>query len=612
MTKGKISKNKEKRTVVSNKKKDRDQFKKEMDMILLKKKIEEIMKKTSDDKSAIKTYNIKYEKNVQLINEKYTDNSLYQNMFQNYLKNEFTLICISIINKIALNIKHNHLEQFEAKYNFNKIFIDLAKELLLNEYELILLSLYLEYINISLYLDIFTMEESLLYLCFFIKKLTLEDEELEPILHYLNKIYNNFEINYEKWFKVNENKINSRTFFHYKDVNKRFREYNIPFSKYCRDNYIDYNYIVDRILTMSLPYADIKKENNLNKDNNLNKINRENTYISNKSLENSDDNDINKIKDENIYISNKNSETEKDNKNKEINSININKLNTNYIIINRDNINMKLNSNLNAEAKNNIKTQINNTNFNPNNNNKIYQTITPNILLHSLSNNKYRVNSINDETMLNSNLNKNFNRGPNYIYLNDNYTYNHQEINEQNIRNQTRQNEVDFIPKKINSGLLLNPIQSPSQSSLIFQQKPSLTDLNLLNKNNNNVSGIFYDEGDELKIILKNSNDNNYFRSSLSFETQKYPYELFLGNYTNSNMNINNSTKNISHNKISYNNMNTNLKQNNNNAPFKPLNIYYNKNFIKNIVNPNIIYNNNNNINYENKSNDLNKNGREN
>ena len=172
MTKGKISKNKEKRTVVSNKKKDRDQFKKEMDMILLKKKMEEIMKKTSDDKSAIKTYNIKYEKNVQLINEKYTDNSLYQNMFQNYLKNEFTLICVSIINKIALNIKHNHLEQFEAKYNFNKIFIDLAKELLLNEYELILLSLYLEYINISLYLDIFTMEESLLYLCFFIKKLT--------------------------------------------------------------------------------------------------------------------------------------------------------------------------------------------------------------------------------------------------------------------------------------------------------------------------------------------------------------------------------------------------------------------------------------------------------
>ena len=45
MTKGKISKNKEKRTVVSNKKKDRDQFKKAMDMILLTQKIEEIMKK---------------------------------------------------------------------------------------------------------------------------------------------------------------------------------------------------------------------------------------------------------------------------------------------------------------------------------------------------------------------------------------------------------------------------------------------------------------------------------------------------------------------------------------------------------------------------------------
>ena len=46
MVKGRaIKSNKEKKTVVSNKKKERDQFKKEMDMILLKNKIGEIMKK---------------------------------------------------------------------------------------------------------------------------------------------------------------------------------------------------------------------------------------------------------------------------------------------------------------------------------------------------------------------------------------------------------------------------------------------------------------------------------------------------------------------------------------------------------------------------------------
>ena len=42
MVKTKPIKPKEKRTIVSNKKKDRDQFKKEMDMLLLKQKINEL------------------------------------------------------------------------------------------------------------------------------------------------------------------------------------------------------------------------------------------------------------------------------------------------------------------------------------------------------------------------------------------------------------------------------------------------------------------------------------------------------------------------------------------------------------------------------------------
>ena len=166
MVKTKAIKPKEKRTIVSNKKKDRDQFIKEMDMLRLKQKINEIMKKVSNDKTKIEESNIKYKKNIQLINEKYTDdsNKLYQNMFQKYIKNEFTLVCISFVNKIIIDIKRNHLEQYEGKYNFNKLFIALTKELLLNEFELILLSLYLEYIDISLYLDSFSMEDSLLFL----------------------------------------------------------------------------------------------------------------------------------------------------------------------------------------------------------------------------------------------------------------------------------------------------------------------------------------------------------------------------------------------------------------------------------------------------------------
>ena len=196
MVKGRaIKSNKEKRTIVSNKKKERDQFKKEMDMVLLKKRIGEIIKKISDEKRTIENYNDKYKKNIEIINEKYTDNSLYQTMFQNYIKNEYTLICISFINKIIINSKNYNLEQYEGKYNFNKIFTDITKELLLSQYELILLSLYLEYINLSLYFHIFGFEESILYLSFFVKKLTLDNEELYPILYHLNKKYENIMIN---------------------------------------------------------------------------------------------------------------------------------------------------------------------------------------------------------------------------------------------------------------------------------------------------------------------------------------------------------------------------------------------------------------------------------
>ena len=129
-----IKSNKEKRTIVSNKKKERDQFKKEMDMIRLKNKIGEMIKKISNEKRKIEINNDKFKKNIELINEKYNDNSLYNMMFQNYMKNEYTLTCISFMNKIIIDTKHNHLEQYKGKYNFNKIFTNLAKELFLNQY----------------------------------------------------------------------------------------------------------------------------------------------------------------------------------------------------------------------------------------------------------------------------------------------------------------------------------------------------------------------------------------------------------------------------------------------------------------------------------------------
>ena len=592
MVKTKPVKPKEKKTVVSNKKKDRDQFIKEMDMLRLKQKINEIMKKVSNDKSKIENNNIKYKKNIELINEKYSDNSniIYQKMFHKYMKEEFTLICASFINKIIINIKRDHLEQYEGKYNFNKLLLSLTKELLLNEFELIILSLYLEYIDISLYLDNFTMEESFLFLCLFVKTLTIKNDEIEPIKSYLNNKYNNLDLNYEKWYNLNEKKLNNKL-FNYIEINQRFREYNAPFSVYCGDNYIDYNYVVDRILTMSLPYVDVKKDNNTSVINNINNnspISTENDINKNNNNKNND-NDINNNYINNNYISN--------------NYINNNYINNNKININLDdyhdcnkkllhpepfiNIGLKSNINSNKSIKNESTKNSNYNLFNINNNNFIKDknnkdilnnipvSVTPNNLLHSLSNmNRYVLGPGTNKMLINPNIigninNKSINLTPNdYI-----------DINRTNIIHSTRQIEENFGPKKMNSNLIMNAMPTPSQSSFLFQQKPSLMEINLFNRNNS--SHMFEDEGETLKQILRASNDN-YFKSSMSFDSPEFPYNSFVNNANNNNIN-NNPNHNIVEQKCGDNNR----RKYNNDIPFRPLNTVINLNTDKKIISQN-------------------------
>ena len=630
MVKTKPIKPKEKRTIVSNKKKDRDQFKKEMDMLRLKEKINEIMIKVSNDKSKIDNSNLKYKKNIDLLNEKYNDNSniLYHSMLQKYMKEEFTLICVSFLNKIIIDIKRNHLEQYEGKYNLNKILLTLAKDLLLNEFELILLSLYLEYINITLYLDNYTLEDSLLFLCYFIKKLTTNNKELEAIKLYLYEKYDNFKDNYEEWIRIIEKKLNNKIYFSYSEINQRFKEFNAPFNAYCGDDYIDYNYVVDRILTMSLPYVDVKKENN-NNNALINKLNNNNphTYINNDNSKNIIINkDIN-----DIYNGNN-----KDSNIKHINNnyINNHDIHNNYIHNNKINIkiddcgifnekiirpeplidigkNIKNNTKININDKNDSSNNnLNKLNLNSNNNflkmnsknngmmnNPHPQPVTANNILHSLGNmNRYNISPGNNKLMVSPNIISSL---PNINNKNlIDYHTNFIDANKQNIINNKRSLVEDYGPKKTNSNLMMNAMQTPSQSSFLFQQKSSLMEINLFNRNGS--SYVFDEEGDALKQILAASSDK-FFKSSLSFDSPKYPYGAFSNNVNNNSTNINYINNNESNNNMEQ--KSNENKRNYNEMSFRPLNNIGNKIVLNNILMPNkIIYNdyeNNNNTNYE-------------
>ena len=567
MVKTKPIKSKEKRTIVSNKKKDRDQFIKEIDMIILKQKINEMMKKVSNDKIKIENDHLGEIKKTDSIKKNNINNMdvLYQDMFQKYMKEGFTLVYTSFINKIILDMKRNHLEQYEGKFNFNKIFVSLSKDLLLNEFELILFSLYLEYIDISSFLNYFSLENSLLFLGFFVKKLTINKNELEAIISYLDKKYDNFGQNYENWLKIIEEKNINKLYFNYLQINNRFKEYNAPFNAYCGENYIDYNYIVDKILTMSLPYVDVKKNNNNSKTNNNSILSTQNGNNKNIKTYNNNDENMN-----NKNINNHSFDNNKINLNQE----NYDKTNFNSEPLINIGIKPKINSIPNIDSKfepnninyNNFMNKNNINLFNELNNkniaNNIPSTITPNNLLHSLGNiNRYMIAPGSNKMMINPNLLGN--------------------INKTNISQSIRQIEEDFGAKKMSSNLIFNPMQTPSQSSFIFQQKPSLMEINLFNRNN---SSQLFDEGDTLKQILRASNEN--FRSSMSFDSPKYPYGAFVSTGNNNLSNMNNNANNI----MDPKEKDINKTKYNKDMSFRPVNIVGNNIGSNNLNSNKIIY----------------------
>ena len=240
------SKTKEK-SYLSKKRTVPDEPTDEVDMVKLKKKINELMLSVCNEINTSTTNDL---------------NVLYESMFKKYLLNEFTPNCLNYINRIITDTSKNHLKKFQGIFELNKIIVLIIKELFMNEFELILLSLYLELIDLSSNKDINTFKEALIFLCFFIKKLTLSEKNLAPINSFLNRKYQRFDEKYNLWIQSYTSILDEKIlYFNYNKINERFIEYNQTHSIYCKNNYIDYNLIIDRILTMSIPYNENRNDN---------------------------------------------------------------------------------------------------------------------------------------------------------------------------------------------------------------------------------------------------------------------------------------------------------------------------------------------------------------
>ena len=584
--------------LLSKKRSQPDTQIKEVDMVKVKKKINEIMLSIGNEKD---------EKENEL-------DSLYESMHKKYILNEFNSNCLKYINRIILDAKENHLKKFQGIFDLNKAFTLIIKELLMNEFELILLSLYLNSIDLSVCKDITTFKNSLIYLCFLIKKLTLSQEKLAPINSFLNRKYQSFDDKFNEWLESNAYIFNNKLFFSYKEINERFSEYNQSNSIYCKNNYIDYNLVIDRILTMSVPYND-DKNNNLFESKNMNEINHN---IGN--MFNGFNNSINNLKGEqnkininqsnltnnnnnnnwNNYIStyqiesylndknNNNNLNYQNNKNAILSPINVSneeKFNINYINKELSNKNEKNNSNNENNHKNTFyKKDSNNKMFlvtqEPIKNNvekeeknqiiddKIKEGISPNNLLYSL------------------NINERNNKDDNYKkkFSNNNIIVDKDNVN--NLYNLSK-NLNEYNQPKYNDNLGINNINSSSQYSLLSFENPYFIDIK--NIYNNVFQG---QEANNLGQLMNQSNEN-FFRSCLSingiYSSQNFYPNINNNNYININENNNNNNINclninqkLSENPIQNNQINTKKDDN-----FENNNLKVEENNSENINNKN-------------------------
>ena len=406
-------------------------------------------------------------KKISLIKTKLSDDENYEKQYQEYLLTEFNPNCFLFLNRIISNTKILNSE-FQNIKNVHKILVDVIKKLMLNEYELTLFSIFLDNIDminktkysfdIFLYLIGLKIKELTSdNISIFLKHLQSENKEIE------------FENIYNTWKKEIEDKTKLLTL---KEINSKFKMLKRNFNTYCKFNFIDYNYIVDKILTMSLPYNNQRKV-----------INEENIIILNNAENNK------KEKKSNIKIN-----SNENNENKKINKLN----NSIKEIKNGQEI---LISSKNKKKDNN---KISKLRQNNKNNNYLFPTINSfdKLSFSIISNEK---NSRNNDNFFIQNLNNINKSNPYFKILN---------INSKNSKEYVK--NTILMPSKNSSQVSLNNIQQ-NKNNINFENNEIL-------KKNSNQNFDF--EDDNLRNLLNKSNQN-FFQSGYSLNSINNEYDFF-------------------------------------------------------------------------------------
>ena len=193
-----------------------------------------------------------------------SNDTLYKSLQNNYLKNTLNINLISMITKL-IKTSNSIPKDIKINYPLNSILMEIVKEFMLTDLEIVYLSLYLDiYGWENKYFDI---KDNLILTTLSVKKYLNAD--IDIIETHLYNNYENIDDKFSNWIKSQKNKKNIT--ITPRMVNERNNLLKKPFNCYCRNNYIDYDDAVDKILNLSLSYNEINKHTNKIKSKNQSK-----------------------------------------------------------------------------------------------------------------------------------------------------------------------------------------------------------------------------------------------------------------------------------------------------------------------------------------------------
>ncbi|MCQ2820081.1 MAG: hypothetical protein MJ252_22680, partial [archaeon] len=190
-------------------------------------------------------------------NQSESDNSYskkYSAKYAKYITQIFSTETLALINKICMH-STNIPDNLRQSFPVHNLLIDVTKDLMLNNMELVYLSLFLD--TYGWKNDNMNIYENFLVTGLCVKKYLNSDTEI--IENYLISKYEGLKDKFKQWV-INQNKIKGNVNITPRELNKRYKILNQGYNIFCRKNYIDFNDVVDRILKMSLPYNEGNKK----------------------------------------------------------------------------------------------------------------------------------------------------------------------------------------------------------------------------------------------------------------------------------------------------------------------------------------------------------------